>query len=211
MNTTEYTMQKLNSFKVILNKKLEEILNKNDFSNEILISLILNTLKKSYYLLGKEKIKTNNSSNDLLVNDKFLRKTNSVSQLYLQSESDASDAEKTFINNNNGSYDGSVIEDSLNLALKFLMIPKNININQNERKEKNEDKNAKILFLLSKNNNTPKIPKKDEKVGSRRDEISINCMNIIYKFMEEPIIYENKSQQTKSVKFLLSLFYIKLP
>jgi len=43
-------------FKKLLNKKLEEILNNKDYTNDILITLIFNVLKKSYYLLRKNKL-----------------------------------------------------------------------------------------------------------------------------------------------------------
>ena len=216
MNNTEYTIQKLNNFKILLNKKLEEILDKNDFTNEIIISLIFNVLKKSYYLMGKDKNKSNISINEQVGNDRIVRKNSSLPQFNVQ-ESDNSDIEKnpSTINNNNGIYDGSVIEESLNLALRFLAIPKKIENNQNEKIEKIEkieeeqkDKNGKIFFLLSKNNNTPKPLKKDENGNSRKDEISINCMNFIYKFLEEPLLYQNKFQEAKTV--ILLFFILKL-
>jgi len=66
---------------------------------------------------------------------------------------------------------------------------------------------------LSKNsNNISKNTLKDEKEKVRRDEISINCMNFIYKFTEEPIKYNNNYQKNKSVIMILinKIFFIAL-
>ncbi len=186
-------------FKKLLNKKLEEILNNKDYTNDILITLIFNVLKKSYYLLRKNKLISS-------------RNNSFASQSYLQSDSEYLSLDMNV--NHNCSYDSCIIEDSLILALKFLMIPKNNINNQYEKQEKiEEDKNAKILFLLSKNsNNISKNTLKDEKEKVRRDEISINCMNFIYKFTEEPIKYNNNYQKNKSVIMILinKIFFIAL-
>lgn len=202
MNTTEYTFQKLNNFKFLLNKKLRDIINKNDFTNEIIINLILNILKKSYYLLGKDKKKSNISNNEQLSNDSFLRKNSSSPQLNMEKiNSDPSENENNATNNIIN--ENSIVEDSLIIAIKILSLLDNKGQVQNEKVEKNEDeqkdKNGKILFLLSKNNYAHK------NVNSRKDEIQINCMNFLYKFIEEPIFYENKNFETKTVIIFYSL------
>lgn len=192
MKTTEYTFQKLNKFKLLLNKKLEKILNNNEIKNEIIISLIFNVLKKSYYLIGKEKIKSNISLNEQVFDHKFIRKNLSSPLLNLHSLTEVSENV-----NNIGISDDSLVEVSLNLAFKFLMIPRN---NDNRKfdkiqrtEEDQKDKGEKIFFLLSKNNNTQKH------VSFRRDEISINCINFIFKFIEEPINYEDNYKEIKTV------------
>jgi len=192
MNTNEYTFQKLNKFKLILNKELEKILKNNDIKNEIIISLIFNVLKKSYYLLSKEKIKSNISLNEQVSDHKLIRKNLSSPLLNLQSLSEISD-----YGNNFSLSDDSLVEESLNLAFKFLMIPRNNDNLKFDKIQRTEDdqkeKGEKIFFLLSKNNNTQK------NVSIRRDEISINCINFIFKFIEEPINYENNFNEIKSV------------
>lgn len=198
MNTTEYTNHKLNNFKMLLNKKLQEILEKNDFTNEMIINLIFNVLRKSYYLLGKDKNKSNISVNEQLANDSFLKKNSFSPQLNLQQIiSDSSEIDNDFNNNINLN---SVIEHSLNIVLKFLSIMDKKEPIQNEKIEKNhdesKDKGGKIFFLLSKNNNIQK------NVNTRKDEIPINCMNFLNKFIEEPIVYENKMHETTTVNVL---------
>lgn len=209
MNSSEFTIQKLNNFKSLLNKKLEDIFNKNDFSNEIIISFIFNVLKKSYYLLGKDKNRSNISINEQ-AGPGLIRKNSSSPLLSIQ-DSDNSDNEKISKNMNN-IFDGSIIEDSINLGLKFLALPKKVETtNISEKIEKTEEdqkeKGTKIFFLLSKNNNPPKHVKKEESGGSfKKDEIAINCMNFIFKFIEEPLAYENKFNESKTVSNIFIYF-----
>jgi len=199
INTTEYTIQKLNYFKMILNGKLQLILEKNDFSNEIIINLVLNILKKSYYLQGKDKNKSNISINEQIANNPLIKKNPSSPQINnnkINSESYKNDNDF----NNNINFN-SIVEDSLNIALRFLSAMDKKEQIQSEKTEKiaeeQQEKNGKIFFLLSKNNNAQKI------VNSNNDEIPINCMNFLFKFIEEPISYENKNHQTTTVlKFI---------
>lgn len=202
MNTTEYTNYKLNNFKMLLNKKLQDILDKNDFTNEIIINLILNVLKKSYYLLGKDKNKSNISMNEQIAKDSFMRKNSSSPQLNLNKiNQDPSEIENDINDNPNLN---SVVEDSLNIAVRFLYVMGKKDHVQNEKIEKideeQKDKGNKIFFLLSKNNNVQK------NINTRKDEIPINCMNFLYKFIEEPIVYENKSHEIITVNFLIFYF-----
>lgn len=201
MSTTEYTNQKLNNFKMILNKKLLSILDKKDFTNELIINLILNVLKKSYYLYGKDKNKSNISANENIAKESLLRKNSSSPQINTcKINSETSELESD-INNNHNINLYSLVEESLNIAFRILSIMDKKEQLQSEKADKLEEeqkeKNGKIFLLLSKNNNVQK------NLSTRNDEIPINCMNFLFKFLEDPIIYQNINDETTTVLLLL--------
>jgi hypothetical protein len=239
INKIEYTFRKLIKFRNLLNKKLKEIYEKNDFSNEIIISLIFDIIKKSYYLQGKEKKLSYSSSNSGIITEKKI-----VAKMLNKSNSKL-DLSEINLNNNTSSNDikfnhseefesiieeeSYILEESLKLAFIFLMLSNKNDINTNKNsntnfiENKNNIYNNNKEFLLLMDNHDLKSEEKiiikkndidfnsinkinNNKNNSKRDnnnynnsnyqqhEISINCINFIHKFMENPIKYINKNQ-----------------
>jgi hypothetical protein len=232
INKLEYTIRKLNKFRNLLNKKLREIYEKNDFTNEIIISLIFDLIKKSYYLQGKEKNLMNSSFNvDIKTGKKIIAKMLNKSNVKI----DISDISN---NTNNSSNDSRVnyseefesiieeecfiLEESLNLAFKFLELTKKNELNyiENNNDNKINNINNKEILLMMNDFKPEEKTKKNEKdsysytysnnnnnniinyLNFKQNEISINCINFIHKFMENPLKYINKNQIQTTVNFI---------
>lgn len=182
-----------------MNQKLEEFILNNDFSNEIIISLIFHILKKTYYTAGKEKNKSSKTV-DLLLNQTGLKKnisspnlsTNKIEIPEIEKEIEISENVK-------------IIEHSLNLAINFLTLANKEDLNNINFKSDEESSS----FNIDLDSNTIfKKNKKKEEINFKKDDISICTLNFLIKFMEDPIFYVIDPVNSKTVN---NFFFISRP
>ena len=174
MNNSEYTLHKLNNFKLFLNSKLEEtILYKNLFNSEIIV-IILEILKKSFIMVKNDKRKSINLSMFEQKKEKDLKKRISSPNISVENiEINDIDYENPYFLN------GIILEQTLGLVLELLSFPVKNNFSTNMNNEK---------FLIGKieeilvNSNNFVLKFLDDPLRYQYDQTIHKTVNFFLKF-----------------------------
>lgn len=118
MNNSEYTLQKLNNFKLFLNSKLQEIISYKALFNSEIVVIIIEILKKTFLIVKKDKRKSINFSMFEQKKEKDLKKRISSPNISVENiEIIDIEFENPYILN------GIILEHTLGLILELLTVP----------------------------------------------------------------------------------------